>query len=91
MTEQEQTVIRETCAAIKYGMPWTHTRKQQIADSLEQVLAASALPLAAKDAVQRRRMTDIEITNMIEIMTAYHGDWVTAIVRATEKHHGIGL
>lgn len=36
-------------------------------------------------------MTEPEMANMIACMGMYRGDWEMAIIRATEKHHRIGL
>lgn len=52
-----------------------------VALGLRQALAAPALP----------RMTAAEIEEMIGNIGIYDGCYEAVIVRATEKHHGIGL
>jgi hypothetical protein len=42
-------------------------------------------------AVTASAMTQPQIDSMMNNMAIYDGDYETAIVRATEKHHGIGL
>ena len=37
----------------------------------------------------RRPMNDLQITQMLDGMSSYCGEWEAAIVRATEARHGI--
>jgi chromosome segregation ATPase len=56
----------------------------------DQVVALTA----ERDALRKpetARMTAADIEEMMNNMAIYDGDYETAIVRATEKHHGIGL